>query len=213
MWINLAEQQTSCLNRWTLWKVGCFSRSCICEASSSQILSATFWVVAFKGIKEFFSFGVHLPHPRPPNPVSVPGRLTRLSDVNQAQQVQQFEEHDDQADDANSLKSLRLPPHTHLLLGIYFFSRPILFLSLHCCIPCIFWPIPAVLAKFPSLFCCSDFSVWSFVSKISFSYSPQPRGAAKHPCFAGEVSNDSCKNISKKKTRHGKSSKHSLIPW
>lgn len=135
VWINLPEQQTSCLDHWTLWNGGCFSRSCVCETPSSQILSAKFSVVAKRNQSIFPS------HPRRPIPASVPGRLTRLSDVNQAQQVHQFEEHDDQADDANSLKSLRLPPHTHFLLVLYFFSCPILFLSLHCCISCTFWPI------------------------------------------------------------------------
>lgn len=79
-------------------------------------------------------------HVPPPITASVPGRLTRLSDVNQAQKVHQFEEHDHQADDANSLEPLRLPPHTHLLLVLYFFSRPFLyFLPLHCRICCTFW--------------------------------------------------------------------------
>lgn len=136
------EQQTSCLDHWTLWNVGCFSRSCICETPSLQILSAKFSVVAYKGIKVFF-----LRIPVPPFQ-HLSHRLTRLSDVNQAQQVHQFEEHDDQADDANSLKSLRLPPHTHLLLVLYFLSCPILFLSLHCCISCTFWPIQSFSPSF-----------------------------------------------------------------
>lgn len=101
-------------------------------------------------------------HLRPPIPASVPGRLTRLSDVNQAQQVHQFEEHDDQADDANSLKSLRLPPHTHLLLVLNFFKLSYSFLITSLLYFLHLLANPVVLAKFPSLVCCKVFSPTSF---------------------------------------------------
>lgn len=187
------------------------------------ILSAKFCLVAFKGIKVFFlrhSSFLRLSPVFPPlqhlsqvvSPVSVmsirPSRCISLRNMMTRQ----------------TMPTVWSPSVSHLTLIFssfsIFLSCPFLFLSLHCCIFCTFWPIQyfqscfflpgcyVVLAKFPSLFsivmcflrlhsaCCPPFPKYLLVILHNREQQPNIRVLLrKCDCY---------KNISKKRMRHGK---------
>lgn len=145
------------MSHWTLWNVGCVSRSCICETPSSQILPAKFSVIAFKGIKVFFLRCSSFPHssicPRSSHPsqwcqsgragASVwetwwPGRRCQQSEV------------------PPSPTSHSSSPRPLFFKLSYSFLISSLLYFLH------LLANPVVLAKFPSLVCCKVFSPTAF---------------------------------------------------